>query len=271
MNRKVLGLFLVVFVLLIIDHRAIAAYGLDNQNTIIIGHVYDNNLNLVDHTIVSINTTPEQKILTKNGTYSFSVQQGKYNIKVFFFDKQVYSENLSANSAGEFINDIIVFDNLSISTDVPRINDIFNDTNTTNVTYNIKSLANDVKNYQIFTIIIVAALLLIIVFVIVRFEKKRKSLDGLIEIQNKIIRKRNEISEIRQKKKQHKKKSIEDKIIDFLNEETITTQKDIKKKFLLSDTKVSLVISDLESKGIIQKIKKGRGNIVKLRQNGEEK
>jgi uncharacterized membrane protein len=41
-----------------------------------------------------------------------------------------------------------------------------------------------------------------------------------------------------------------------------TTQKDIRKKIPLSEAKVSLMISELEAKGKIQKIKKGRGNII---------
>ena len=41
-----------------------------------------------------------------------------------------------------------------------------------------------------------------------------------------------------------------------------TTQKDIRKKIPLSEAKISLMISDLESQGILKRIKKGRGNII---------
>ena len=43
-----------------------------------------------------------------------------------------------------------------------------------------------------------------------------------------------------------------------------TTQKDIRKRIPLSEAKVSLLISELESMGKIKKIKKGRGNIIVL-------
>lgn len=58
---------------------------------------------------------------------------------------------------------------------------------------------------------------------------------------------------------------ISDKIVEFIkNEDGRTTQKEIRKNFDLSEAKISLIISELESKGAIKKIKKGRGNIILL-------
>ena len=42
-------------------------------------------------------------------------------------------------------------------------------------------------------------------------------------------------------------------------------QKDLRKLFPYSEAKISLVIAELESKGKIEKIKKGRGNIIVLK------
>ena len=44
-----------------------------------------------------------------------------------------------------------------------------------------------------------------------------------------------------------------------------TTQKEIRKQIPLSEAKISLMIAELEHKGIIEKIKKGRGNIIILK------
>ena len=44
-----------------------------------------------------------------------------------------------------------------------------------------------------------------------------------------------------------------------------TTQKYIRKQIPLSEAKISLMIAELEHKGIIEKIKKGRGNIIILK------
>ena len=68
---------------------------------------------------------------------------------------------------------------------------------------------------------------------------------------------------------------IIDCVIDDLSEEDFleiikkeggrTTQKDIRKEIPLSEAKTSLMIAELEHKGIIEKIKKGRGNIIILK------
>ena len=55
------------------------------------------------------------------------------------------------------------------------------------------------------------------------------------------------------------------KIVDILKKEGgRATQKDIRKEAPLSEAKISLMIAELEHKGIIKKIKKGRGNIIVL-------
>ena len=44
-----------------------------------------------------------------------------------------------------------------------------------------------------------------------------------------------------------------------------TTQKEIRKQIPLSEAKISLMVAELEHKGFIEKIKKGRGNIIVLK------
>ncbi len=43
------------------------------------------------------------------------------------------------------------------------------------------------------------------------------------------------------------------------------TQKELRKKLGYSEAKMSLIIADLERRGIVEKVKKGRGNIIFLR------
>ncbi|MFC1769333.1 helix-turn-helix transcriptional regulator, partial [Nanoarchaeota archaeon] len=51
----------------------------------------------------------------------------------------------------------------------------------------------------------------------------------------------------------------------FKKEGGRTTQKDIRKNFPQSEAKVSLMVTDLEHKGYLEKIKKGRGNVIILK------
>ena len=55
------------------------------------------------------------------------------------------------------------------------------------------------------------------------------------------------------------------KMLDFIKKHKRTTQKEIRKEFFLSEGKISLMVSELEEKGLIKKIKKGRGNIIFLK------
>jgi len=56
------------------------------------------------------------------------------------------------------------------------------------------------------------------------------------------------------------------KIIEFIKKHgSRITQKDIRKNFPSSEAKISLILTELEEKGIIKKIKRGRGNIIVLK------
>ena len=74
---------------------------------------------------------------------------------------------------------------------------------------------------------------------------------------------------IRSKKKKTEEKYEDvdlEKIIKIIKQEGgRTTQKEIRKQIPLSEAKISLIITELEHKGIIEKIKKGRGNIIILK------
>ena len=58
---------------------------------------------------------------------------------------------------------------------------------------------------------------------------------------------------------------LEDIVKIIKNEGGRATQKDIRKKIPLSEAKISLMIAELEHKGVVEKIKKGRGNIIILK------
>ncbi len=59
--------------------------------------------------------------------------------------------------------------------------------------------------------------------------------------------------------------SIIEVLAFVMSEDGQTTQKEIRKRFPLSEAKISLMISELEAEGHIEKIKKGRGNIILLK------
>src|SRR3989344_3943634 len=56
-----------------------------------------------------------------------------------------------------------------------------------------------------------------------------------------------------------------DNIYNIIKKEKRVTQKEIRKRSILSEAKISLIIAQLEKEGKIQKIKKGRTNIIILK------
>ncbi|MBW3003954.1 hypothetical protein KY337_05290, partial [Candidatus Woesearchaeota archaeon] len=55
-------------------------------------------------------------------------------------------------------------------------------------------------------------------------------------------------------------------VLEFIKQrEGRVTQKEIRKEFPSSEAKISLVLTELQQKGRIEKIKKGRGNIIILK------
>jgi len=53
-------------------------------------------------------------------------------------------------------------------------------------------------------------------------------------------------------------------VLDIIVEEGRITQTELRTRLPYSEAKVSLLVADLEDRGLIKKIKKGRGNILIL-------
>jgi uncharacterized membrane protein len=97
------------------------------------------------------------------------------------------------------------------------------------------------------TILILVGLLIIILFVwlfCVAFKKCKKFRLG--KKSGLVLEDKDDLTELK----------------DFIRRHKRVTQKDIRKEFPMSEAKISLMLSDLESQDKVRKIKKGRGNIV---------
>jgi len=197
------------------------------------GTVYDFGLNKLSNAIVEINSTPRQQIVAGNGTYSFMVAPGTYALKAIHkkSDSDIV-ENITAVSEGDYVLDLILlpsFDKdaalLESAPDLPPIEDVIQDTPVTNW------------------------LLWIIVFVVLAYLVYKVSRKPIVE-------KIKEVKEVPVADELHK-------VLEFIEKEGgRTTQKDIRKMFPYSEAKISLMIDELEAKGLVKKVKKGRGNLI---------
>ncbi len=200
---------------------------------------------------VEENSTRLQYKVSGDGTYFFNVSPGKYVIKAKFYnDNNILEfsgeEKLNISQPDESRNlDLILF---------PPIDSEFEYLGDINLTGEIETSETDYMNY----IIIISAALIIISIIIFYIRKiKRKSISktdepALLPPEDKNV---NNISE-----------NLPDDLRELydiiLKKGGRTTQKDLRKEVIYGEAKVSLMIADLEDRGLIKKIKKGRSNII---------
>jgi len=199
----------------------------------IYGTIYDYSLDKVKDVRVEINTEPRQFYISKNGSYAFNVPNGNYRVGakqyVGSLLKASVSENITIKDDGSYVLDLILFPNIEedeLEDDIDIIDP-----------YPERKIN--------FVPLLILVLFIIVIFV---FYKIKKKIFG------------------KEKKTEEKFEDDLEQIIKIIKQEGgRTTQKHIRKQIPLSEAKISLMIDELEHNGIIEKIKKGRGNIIILK------
>ena len=222
----------------------------------VFGTIYDFSLKQTENVRVSINTTPQQQLIAVNGRYSFNVAPGDYTIyaEQFGFGKVVStaSEEITIKDEGSYIRDIILFPYFE--------QEMFNETDS----LTIENVSRDTDTANKAIIVLLVFIVLLLIFILFRIKKVLASLKGTLFYKKK-EHKKEKINEPEPKKSEILPKDIQE-IVDFIkSQENRVTQKEIRKQFSKSEAKISLLIADLEKRGLVEKIKKGRGNIVILK------
>lgn len=211
------------------------------------GNVYDASFQKVNNAIIEIRE-PLQRDVIEEGYYSFEVKKGDYIITVSYFDGENYqkvTENVSVDvDDSNQVLDLFLFFDLSeeeniVDDEVDLIND------SQNVTSVIESDDSFVGFKLIFRLMILFVLIPLISFFIVMYLKKKETKKDIISNKNDGLR--NQI------------------VVLLKKNQGRMTQKEIRKEMPYSEAKISLVITELESEGFLERIKKGRSNIVKLK------
>ena len=221
---------------------------------VIHGTVYDLSLKKVNNAIVEIDTEPNQRFVAKDGDYSFSVPEGDYKITAAYrsFDQNFLAEeSLSVKFDGDYIFDLFLF---------PVLNedDIIDD----ELTIETEIIGD--RSHGFLFIFLSVVLLLLLSFYYYNRNRKQK-------IRNHRPSEMTEIYEAGKAKTEKSGKSHTvpatdtEGMVDFIKKnDGRTTQKEIRKEFPLSEAKISLMITELEHKGTVRRIKKGRGNVIIL-------
>jgi len=205
------------------------------------GTIYDFSLNKIKNAVIEVNTQPAQKTVSIDGTYSFNIPKGSYEITAKTTKNTIIAkEYIEIKDEGSFNIDLFVFPELE--------EDLLEEE------LDLEPIDLEEANYTPLIVVIIIILVL-----------------SAYYIYKKQITKNKEHKD--QSKKEDSKeeaKTEEDllvKVLEIIRKEERINQKDLRKQFPLSEAKISLVISELESKGKIEKIKKGRGNILIIKKD----
>lgn len=218
------------------------------------GTIYNDQLEPEVNVLVEINTVPEQRFLSKNGLYSFNVPPGNYTLTAFKGDIMV-DDSVEIVNQGEFVYDIFLIANLGDE------EDLLNDTQ--------QQLFDEEPGFSWQYVMArwqygVAGL--IIVFLLYRVWRARKKYGSLWKFRRRV--KQESAKSVEQHTEELAKEPgyIESALEIIQKHDGRITQKELRKEMLyLSEAKVSLIITELEHKGQIEKVKKGRGNVIILK------
>lgn len=201
------------------------------------------------------NSTRMQYKVSGDGTYFFDVSPGSYDIKAKYYYNNILElsgeEKLRINNPDDSKNlDLILF---------PPIDSDYEYLGNISLTGELDTKQADYTNYIITFLTVLVALIIISVIIYI-WKKKKKPAVPIID----------EPVPLPPEKPEGKEENNRIELPDDLKElyDIILkkggriTQKDLRKEVIYGEAKVSLMIADLEDRGLIKKIKKGRSNII---------
>jgi uncharacterized membrane protein len=241
--------FLLLTIILLSDISGVSA-------ATIHGVVYEwSSFEPMDNALVEVNSTPVQFRVAISGVYSFNLPPGNYLITTSYYNNDTLEycseEAITLNDMeGDFVFDILLFPLQEEEEYLPG-EDI------ANITINGENEGILPAFGWTYT-----AGALVTLFIIIAgayyFGRKDQvaetkpaygAVDPQIQVTQTPVPLPDDLKEI----------------IELIkNAGGRITQKELRKKLNCSEAKVSLMISDLENRGWVQKIKKGRGNIILL-------
>lgn len=209
------------------------------QAATIHGSVYDFYLNEVENGKAVITTEPKQQQVLVDSSYSFEIEAGEYDLFVYKLENgeitMAAKETLMVSKDGTYNVDVILFPYFEEQNIIQESQDLFQERNEVEL------------NLWPIWLLFVGSLVVLGGLMFLAFVKLKKLKPVIMPKETKL---NDEL----------------EKIVDYLKKEGgRATQKDIRKEFPLSEGKVSLMISDLEEKEVVKRIKKGRGNIIVLK------
>ncbi len=236
----------------------------------------------LNNSIVEVNTTPRQIQVATDGSYSFSLPAGSYTITASYWQDNALlyyaEENLTIlDAGGDYVVDLLAFPVFD-ENDVPMDNDLIpdlpdNTDNNGSIDNNDNNLPPDIVPngtggaWLALLVVVVIGAAAGGAFYYLRSRPKRKPeatkaaepiekppkpKDAEPPASIRVVGLPKDLSDIVEKVREAGGR---------------INQLELRQKLPYSEAKVSLMLADLESRGLIRKIKKGRGNIIILKED----
>ncbi|MBU4501910.1 MAG: carboxypeptidase regulatory-like domain-containing protein [Nanoarchaeota archaeon] len=198
------------------------------------GTIYDESLSVLENAVVEVDSTPQQRYVAKDGTYSFNLPEGSYTITTKY-NGQIAEEKVTITQDGEYVLDLFLFP--SFEEEDELLEDI-------GINLEDEYFEEEKEGYNPIIAGITAVVMIVaVLFYFLHRSRKLKIKVGIEDINEDETK----------------------KYLEFIKKQGgRTTQKEIRKNFPMSEAKISLIITELEHKGKIKKIRKGRSNVIIL-------
>ncbi len=207
------------------------------------GTAYTQNFAVAQYTILTINTTPEQRVILEDGTYNLTVPPGTYVLRASLRQSgHVYEDEVVVRAVDEreYAYDLILFRTDAVIED--------EEDPTAGLEFPEDEIADSsrVREY-----LLGGSLLLLL-------------LAGIGYFGPRTWWKR-EAKAVKSSVPAGLPSDLSEALAALKAEGGRATQKDLRKRLPYSEAKVSMMLADLEARGLVKRIKQGRANLIVLK------
>ncbi|WP_406657825.1 hypothetical protein V7O62_04490 [Methanolobus sp. ZRKC2] len=235
-----------------------------NSTATIHGVIYEwDSFEPLENVIVEVNSTPPQSMLARYGIYSFNLAPGSYLVSASYYRNYTLTyhteEEITITDDGDYVIDIIFLPTFYEENEIngsgfEELDELAgfaeSDTSTEGNTFSLTF----VYGLAFFGLLLAGA------YLFSRRQKGEKDND----LQDSIGNSEDSSSSLISDEFANLPADLREVVGIISNNGGRITQKDLRGRLKHSEAKVSLMVSDLENRGIVQKFKKGRGNVIIL-------
>ncbi|PIN73989.1 hypothetical protein COV20_02650 [Candidatus Woesearchaeota archaeon CG10_big_fil_rev_8_21_14_0_10_45_16] len=214
------------------------------------GAVYNDNLEVEKDVLLEIDTTPAQKLLSKDGNYAFELLPGTYTLEARKGLITV-TEKVLIQQEGTFKLDLFLLPDFTDEDELWAETD-------EDLLAGVEEESSNIWSY------IIAGLFL--AFAVWRIVAARKRYGSLGKFRKKMKIEQSKTIEEHKEDLAQEPGYVEKALEIIKKHDGRISQKELRKEMAyLSEAKVSLIITELEHKSLVEKVKKGRGNVILLK------